>query len=318
MFTGHIQVNQVKKILIYLKLGFGLLVFLALINYLDPEMVIAQFAGLSIPWVVAAAIMISLSTTLGTINVHLFVNRDGEVGITKFFPIYWTAWAFSLVIPGQVGDVASLSVMMRRYGIDWHKTLGRSLVDKMISFALMFALAVFGIFSIVSFSSLSTEIYISASIVLAAIISVLFALRKRIGKALAPERPGIGGLIGRAIAEIGVTIRHSPRKVLLNAALTCIKIGLIGGSYWCMFAALGYQELRLDKVIFLTAASSMVAYVPVSINGLGTVEAAGIMLFATLGISKPAIFSAYLALRFIVLALAWVPAGLWLIFRKPR
>ncbi len=318
MFTGHIQVNQVKKILIYLKLVFGSLVFLALIHYLDPKTVVTQFTGLAVPWVFAAAILIGMSTTLGTINVHLFVNREGEVGITKFFPIYWTAWAFSLVIPGQVGDVASLSVMMRRYGIDWHKTLGRSLVDKMISFTLMFALAVFGIYSIVNFSGLGMEIYISAGVVLAAIISVLFILRKKIGNALDPERPGIGGFIGRAIVEIGVTFRHSPRKVLLNIALTCIKIGLIGGSYWCMFAALGYQELPLDKVIYLTAASSMVAYIPVSINGLGTVEVAGIVLFATLGISKPAIFSAYLALRIIVLVLAWVPAGLWLIFRNPR
>jgi hypothetical protein len=57
----------------------------------------------------------------------------------------------------------------------------------------------------------------------------------------------------------------------------------------------------------------LVAYLPVSFNGIGTVELAGVALFGTVGVPAAAVFSGYMALRAMVLVIAWVPAGLFLL-----
>jgi uncharacterized membrane protein YbhN (UPF0104 family) len=96
--------------------------------------------------------------------------------------------------------------------------------------------------------------------------------------------------------------------------LTSVKIGAIGVAYWALFLALGFSE-DLFVIIPLVAASSIVAYAPVSVNGIGTVEAVGILLFSSVGIPETAVLSAYVTLRFLVLILAWGPAGLWLLIK---
>ena len=62
----------------------------------------------------------------------------------------------------------------------------------------------------------------------------------------------------------------------------------------------------------LVSACALVAYVPVSFNGIGTVEMAGVFVFGHLGIPGAGVLAAILCLRLIVIALAWIPASLWL------
>jgi uncharacterized membrane protein YbhN (UPF0104 family) len=289
---------------------------MVLLLYVDIGAVMHTLATLQPAWLGWAAVAIVLSTLLGACNAHLLVNRLGEVPWRLFLPVYWCAWALSLVVPGQIGDVAGISLMLRKYQLAWHVTLARSLLDKAISLLVMLLFAGSGLFLVgrqymtVDMRSMT----ITGMVVLMGLLFIML-LRRRLGRLFDPGRTGLRGLLGRLFAEALATARQHPLRLGLNISLSILKIILIGLSYWLVFAALGQADIPVFSVIALAAASSIVAYVPVTFNGLGTVEATGILLFTQLGLGASSVLSAYLCLRLLVYLLAWLPAGIWLLRR---
>jgi len=229
-------------------------------------------------------------------------------------PIYWLAWAISLVTPGQIGDIATISTLLKKQDIDWHLSLGRSLLDKLISFIVMAVLATIGFYFT---SKRYLDFDLSGMLFLWIIPSVgflLYFLRFRLITFFSPELNGVRGLLGQTLREAKITMHHHPARVLINIVLTTIKILLIGVSYWCIFRGLGAGNIDLIETITLAAASSLVAYIPVSFNGIGTVEASGLVLFSQMGLSTSSILAGYLGLRVLVMSLAWLPSTCILLF----
>lgn len=281
----------------------------ALILWIDPARVADALAGLSLPWLLVAAACVVGSTLLGAVNALLLLGRCGEIGWRAFLPIYWSAWAMGLVVPGQVGDVAAVAALLRHHRFEWHAALGRSLLDKLISFAVIAAFAGAGL---ASFAGRRLELdAVGALVALVPVAAIVLAARP-LWRVTARVAPRLAALLARTAGELAATAREHPRRVGLNIVLTVAKVAVLGLSYWAMFRALG-QELAAPAVIALAMASALVAYLPVSFNGLGTVELAGVVLFGALGVGEAAVLAAYLCLRAVVLAVAWLPASIWLL-----
>lgn len=299
-----------------LRFAFGIALLILLAWAIDPRQVLASLAEARIAYLVAAGGLVAVATLAGAVSIHLFFEPEDKLSFRAFLPVFWLSWAIGLVFPGQIGDVASLSALLRRRGIDLSRALARSLTDKLISFCLMLAFACAALVALPEVSwSLGRWWLVALS---SAMIAVLYIGRKRLFAVLSRYFPRGARHFLRTADEACAIARRHPGRIVLNAAITAFKISLTGASYWLIFAALGYGDLGLWKVVCLAAASSLVAYLPVSFNGIGTVELAGVALFGTLGVPAAAVFSGYIALRAMVLVIAWVPAGLFLLdTRKP-
>lgn len=289
---------------------FGFTLLVVLIVYFDPSTIAIKLTDLNPIFVAATASLILIATFIGAYNNYLFVNLENGLVFSIFLPLYWLAWAVGLVFPGQVGDIATLSAVMKRRGLNVTQTLGRSLADKLISFTLMLG---FGCWGIVALPGVSLASYWPMAVLPLVIALMLYWQRHPIERALKRQHHRILEFLQLTLRETMQVARCHPGRAITNMVMTSIKIGLIGGAYWCVFQALGHIDVALWRVIPLVAASSLVAYLPISFNGIGTVEITGVMLFSTLGIAEPTVLSAYLILRILVLALAWLPVGLWLI-----
>lgn len=293
-----------------LRIVFGLSLLITLVWYFDLQVIVNEIINLDFFYFSIALIFILLFTILGSYNTYLLINIDKTLPFTSFIPIYWISWATALIFPGQIGDMVTLSAMMKKYGLNISQTLGRSLADKLISFLLMLSFACWGIFML---PSINFIIYWPLVVFLIVIFPVIcYRWRIPILNALDRWQPRFTGFASRTFGEIATLTEHHPLRVAINTSLTFLKISLAGAAYWCIFRALGYVDVALWRVIPLVAASSLVAYLPISFNGLGTVEIAGVALFSAIGIDESSVLSAYLTLRIIVLTLAWLPVGLWL------
>jgi hypothetical protein len=141
--------------------------------------------------------------------------------------------------------------------------------------------------------------------------TVYFLLNSRWRDVFEVSKPGLGGAFARILMEFVQTVRQAPARVLLNVGLTVAKVVVTGIAYWAMFNALGETDLSVFRVVVLATSAGLIAYLPISINGLGTVEAAGIFLFGQASISATTVISAYIGLRILVLGIAWVPTLGW-------
>jgi uncharacterized membrane protein YbhN (UPF0104 family) len=265
-------------------------------------------------WGIAAAFSIIFATLLGAFNAYILLDRQNSIRWTIFLPIYWLAWAASLITPGQIGDIATISTLLKKQKIDWHLSLGRSLLDKLISFIVMAALASIGLY-LTSKNSLNIDISEKSILLMSISIGILILLlRSKFNMYFSPKIDGARGLIGRTLKEAKLTLYQYPTKVIVNIILTIAKISLIGLCYWCIFRGLGADEISLFMTITLSSASSLVAYIPISFNGIGTVEASGLLLFSEIGLTTSNILAGFLALRLLVMLLAFLPSACLLLF----
>jgi uncharacterized protein (TIRG00374 family) len=297
----------------WLRAGFGLGLLCILLWMVDFWQLGAALHTVDARSVCAAAVLLIIVAMLGALNLQMLFNTEGQLPFRIFLPVFWTSWAIGQVFPGQIGDMVSLAAMLKRRGLDLSASIGRSLVDKLVSLTLMVSFAAWAIESRLSPSTASTLAVIA--LVLAA-LALLF--REGIVRLLLAPKSKAGRFVLAVCQEAHSVATRYPMLVLLNIFITTVKIFLTGAAYLCMFRAFGADHAHLWSVTTTLAISSLVAYIPISFNGMGTAEAAGIMTFATLGVTKTAVLGSFLILRAINIAIAWVPAAIWLMFvRRP-
>jgi uncharacterized membrane protein YbhN (UPF0104 family) len=284
--------------------------------YADPLAVGRVLARCDPRWLALAGTCIAASTLLGGYNAFLLVNRGGELTWRQFLPVYWIAWAAGLLVPGQVGDIATTAALLRRHAMDWRHVLGRSVLDKVISLLIIGALGVAGL--LVGLYGWPAPARLGAALSAAAAGLVVLIVLARTGIARG-RRVGAGGVRDQfmsVLLELRDTLAEQPLRIGANFALSIVKAALIGTAYWAALLAMGAETLLWARTVMLASASSLLAYVPVTLNGIGVVEAAGVTLFGRLGVAAAIVLSAYLALRALVILIAGVPAlVLWLRLR---
>ncbi len=225
--------------------------------------------------------------------------------------MFWTSWAIGLVLPGQIGDMASMATLLRRHDLPAAVTVGRSMADKLVSLALMTLFAVLALGGRWSLVALAAVLMLAAACLMphvrAAMPRIAFFSTNRFARFAAD-----------ALAETAAFARGHHRLIALNVALTLIKICVTGTVYWCMFRAVGAAPSSAWDVIPQVAVTSLVAYIPISFNGIGTAEAAGIAVFGSIGVGAANVLASYLLLRALGMAIAWIPAAAWLLLGRAR
>ena len=297
-------------------IGLGLIVGVSIYIY-DSDIAQAQFSRLNPVWLGLAAFSIVCSTLMGAFNVYLLGHQRNVMSLSRFIPLYWIAWAIGLIFPGQIGDMAALSAMLKKKGMDMHASLGRLLLDKMISLLVISLFALWGIATVISWdTTLFTPGYLLFMVI--AMVALLVVARRKIKVYLHAFLPRIAQFVGNIGLEFDLIFKGSLARVFLNLIITVVKTMLSGFAYWCVFAGFGYTQGDFIQFVGLVAASSVVAYLPISVNGIGTAEITGIVLFSKIGIPDATILSVYLTLRVTVLVLAWLPTGLLLMFMREK
>lgn len=298
-----------RKFSKWVRIVVGVLLLSALVLVVDINVIARALSGVSLKWLVVSAALIAASTLLGACNLYLLLDKRTEVRFPTFLSIYWTGWALNLVVPGQVGDMAGISVLLRRYEIPLHVSISRSLVDKALSVVAIASMGLLGVWLYLRASALEIiTADLGLAITLAAVIGVAVALFLLTIVSRHSER--ITAFGRHMVRDIWLVATLQPRRIVTNLIGSVTKMALTGLAYWCAFSALGYQDTDPVAVMLLAAASSLVAYIPISFNGVGTVELAGVVLFGSLEIPAHVVVSAYLLLRAIVLVLACTPLAL--------
>lgn len=290
------------------RIAIGLALLLALLAVLDVRQIVAVMRSMNGYWALAAAGLMCVATVIGAGALYLLLNTERVLSFRSFLPLYWTAWAVGMVFPGQVGDMVSITVVLQRRGMAPAVTLGRTIADKLVSLLLMMAFALWAVRQRIS------PLLFAALVLGALLVGVLLLMLLRPGGPLARHR--LAQFLGKALREALTVGRRYPGLIAINFALTSVKICLNGLAYWCMFQAFGFHAAPAWDVVTLVAVSSLVAYIPISFNGVGTAEVAGVALFATVGVTPPAVLASYLVLRAIGLSLAWIPAAGWWLARR--
>jgi uncharacterized membrane protein YbhN (UPF0104 family) len=289
----------------------GLVLLVGLIWFANPTRVLDALRYADSGWIVVALVVILMSTTLGAVNSYLIAAPGPTLRFKHFLCAYWVAWAFGQVVPGQVADLVGMSLFLRKRGLALPTAVGRLGVDKLISLfcTLLLSAALMLVFT-APVARLAGVLGVGAAGVL--VVTYLASRRWRGG---VTTGSGLRTHFVNSMLEAHRVIATRPFVVVTNVLLTLIKLFAIGVCYWAVFHAFHAAPGNLFEVTVTANSAGLIAYVPVSANGLGTVEAGGLYLFGLRGVAAPVVVATYLLLRFANLALAWVGAALVLLVR---
>ena len=285
--------------------GFGLLA--GMIAWAGPVALWDRLRMIDPACLAGTIAAIVAGTLLSAINSYLICGASQVMGLGEYVYAFWVAWAIGLVVPGQIGDMLTLNQVLRRRGMPLSHSVARTTVDKVVSLlcALMVASQIFRLGHASVLRSLSAgAIMLLAGMAAFAALS-LWALH-RMGRMESKNRWVVGAIA--TAAEVVRIVITRPRLLVVNLVLSLLKVGLTGISYWLVIRGLSAAVPPLQNVTIAAISSGLVAYLPLSANGIGTVEVAGAGLFGELGIGLDVVLSMYLVLRLVNILLAWVPA----------
>ena len=225
-------------------------------------------------------------TTLGAINSYLICGAAQVMGFAEFLRAFWVAWAVGLVLPGQVGDMLTLTQVLRRRGMPFSTSVARTSVDKIVSLlcSLLVACQIFRLGDSTVLRSLSTgAIVLTVGLVVFTTASLW--LLHRVNRFGFKNRWVIGAIA--TAAEVARTVLTRPQVLLLNVLLSLVKIGFTGISYWLVLRGLLAAAPLLPDVTIAAISSGLVAYLPLSANGLAPWKWQGLACSAKLASVSP-------------------------------
>ena len=116
---------------------FGLILILVLIILANPIEIIQHLKNIQFSYLLPVALLLSLSSLIGAFNIFLLTKTLANIAFKKLLSIYWLGWAISLVFPGQVGDVITIPVLLKKHINNTRHIFIIVILDKLISLFLL-------------------------------------------------------------------------------------------------------------------------------------------------------------------------------------
>jgi uncharacterized membrane protein YbhN (UPF0104 family) len=281
----------------------GLAILGAVLYWVGIDVVIAALARASPAAVATALVAVVISTLLGAWNCYRIAELRTTLSFRSFLPVFWRSWAVGITLPGQVGDFVTTLWQLKGRTADLNFVAGRLIVDKAITLALMLALVALLPAAIgASQPAMSVMLLIGLGVGIAVLVALIARWRRH------PTSLGRSRLGARAVSVLTAT-RVPAHLIVHNIVVTAAKLLATGVVYWSIISSIVPAAPSFTVTTIISQSAGLVAYVPISFNGIGTVELSGIALFGVVGVKPASVLSAYVAIRAITLAVAWLPLG---------
>jgi hypothetical protein len=288
---------------VYLRAGFGIILVILLIWNVSTEKLMRSLLRVSFLYFLLAVGYQYISVLIGSMNQYILFRTFKNLKYKTFLFSFFRAFAIGLLLPGRFGD-ASISFFLKSEGLYYSQAFSAYLWDKYLTFTLYLAIVLIFVGNI-----LGQQYYVPLAlwIFLGVIFPIiLYNILRRAGRWQVAKTQGrFFRFSENLLTQLLEFVRHHPLLLLINLAFTFVKLGLVIYSYHAMLGSLGYA-LAVWDVGLASLASGIFAYIPISIQGLGTVETAAVFNFKTLGVLPADVLVCYLLLRTNTYALATV------------
>ena len=276
----RISIGIILLLAIYIKIGIGDLV--SNISKANPLI-------LSL-----TVIMLILSYFFAALNIKIITDFIRSLPYFLVWKYYALSWAIGLFFPGKLGEF-SLAFFLKKNRFSMGEGIAVALIDKMITVACLGFLAVIGFFIYVGYIA-AGYLFISLIALFLAFIflvsnkTIRIFIRKNILRKYESKFSGFYRNFQ------GILRKKS--KIFLNILLTFIKWFFGSLAVFFVFLSLG-TNVSIFQIYIINAVLTIVALIPITISGSGTVELAAIPLYALGGVSADITISAYLLIRII-------------------
>jgi len=283
-----------KRILVQLAklaVSAGLIAFL--FHKLSPENLLADLSRVS-PWhLVIAIVIFFVSVGMGAYQWHLLLKAGGiALPFAKTFKVYFVGMFFNNFLPAGIGGDVMKIYDVTRVGNDPHQVFAVTMLDRVIGIAGLCVLALAASFVLLAGDGLP-NLYLYIVIFAGCVAPVLaLIMNRRLSRGVrrlfgALTLWGLGGRFDAIFRHLGEYRRL--RMLLVRLTVLAMAVQFLRVVTHVLVAqSLGIAVTNLHFIQFFVFVPllGLIMILPISINGLGVREGAGILLFTQIGFSK--------------------------------
>ncbi len=273
-----------------LKIAVSLGLIALLLYRISPGKLFEHLRNIDPGWMAAAVAIFLVSTLLGALQWHFLLSAGGvRMPIAKTISLYFTGLFFNNMLPTNVGGDAYKIYDVVRTGYDPHKVFAITLLDRVIGITGLCLLALAASFALF-LSGGSAYLGLYALVFAGCVVPVItLTLSRRISspvrRALSRIRLwGIGERLELVFSHLG-SFRSFPALLGKVIALTLTIQILRISTHLAVAMALGIRPDAGGMLHFFVFVPllGLLMMLPITINGLGLREGAGILLFTRIG-----------------------------------
>jgi uncharacterized membrane protein YbhN (UPF0104 family) len=276
----------IKRYIWWFKLGIAL----ALIGYLLYRVGLVSLRETLIQadtgWLFAGGGAIFVGFLLNALSMQVLIRgtRRGRVGGFDYFAAFFHSSFLSFWLPGRIGDF-SIAYMLKNQ-IPMGDTLVCTFLDKVITLVVMLIVALIGIDY---FLDIPSPYWFALGILMAIGLAVVLVTHRWFLNLL---RRYLSKKVKQQLDPLWDTFLHFVKyrrnALAVNIVITAIRLFVVGLSLVFMLRAFS-ETLPLIEGILAVGSVQVLSLFPISVQGLGVMEGAYMVLLSPKGISEAGI-----------------------------
>jgi len=255
----------------------GILLFIYLISLMDFSILWGHFSKINLPWLLLSILFLPGVYLLKALRWKLLLQRIGVNYAYKNALLAFTSSNFiAFITPGRLGELAKSFYVKADKGIAVAYTLPTVFLDRIFD---MYTLLLFALWGILEYAIITEEQFFIFPIFLIIIISPLIFLNRRFLYLLAR-----GTRKFPKVEQFILTFANGIGKFKLKDLIGAILLTFAAYIFLFLVAQSIGESLQLGFTIIeyaiIISIANILSFLPISIAGIGTREAAFIFLFA--------------------------------------
>lgn len=282
--------KEKKSLSLFIEISISILIILFLFLKIGINNIYFQLLNNSFIIILLIITVVALVYIIETLKYILLLRAlDKKRKFSKILKYVLATLLFGIIIPGKMGQFA-MAYFLKKEDISFGKGVAIVLIDKIISLTV---LSIFGIIGFYTFFNIKNAFitFLSIALIIALIIISLWSeriknfIKNKIFRKHAVHFKGLS-------KTFFLLLKKRPHYLLMDFILTVIK--------WCLPGIQMYYYLRhhdkiisFIKLIYVNAITSISAFIPITVSGLGVRESIGVYLLNKLNINSDLSMSYY-------------------------
>lgn len=310
------------RMLVCLKLCFGLGLLFFLLLTIDWRDGVARLESANLTWILWAPALVSLGIFLSVLKWKLFLRASNIlIKFHRLVIVYFSSLFFTNFLPSSAGGDVVRMVMLRRFGssVDIASSIVAERFVGVVVVVFWSALALyikadvfhgitFDIFKIIVllFFSFLVFVFLFSDIIEGALLS-----RKRCDVKI------LGRLVGflKKISISLLSYRNNKSLLVLSLIISIFFYLTPIFFQYCIFNAIGVS-VSFESIFWAVPLISLVGFLPLSPNSLGLTEGAYVYIYGQLGVAHSDALVVALLARFLLVIVSLVGGVFWVFEQK--
>jgi uncharacterized protein (TIRG00374 family) len=304
-----------KRLMTILRFVISVILLIIVVKLADLQNIVKVLQNFNQIWLLPIFLFITLSVLISAIKWNTLLKAQGiHVKILTLFQYYNCGLFFNNFLPSSIGGDGIRILLTGQKTENYSAATASVIMERTIATV---SLAFLGLFSSVFAMHPSQIAVILMLVIFIAGIVMAFVLISGWVPRRLRNRDGKISKAWVSFAASAKELQGQKKQLLLcfiQSLLFQVVVALVIGA---IIRGLGQPELRLPDLILVTSASSVLAMVPLGLNGYGMREGSYIYLLKPFGYTSSQAVTVSILFAFFVTLYSLIGGVNWLIINKP-